>query len=620
MLNFADMNDSILYSTLKKYFGYNSFRPHQEEIVRHVLSGRDLLVLMPTGGGKSLCYQLPALLMEGVTIVISPLISLMKDQVDALRLAGIPAAALNSALSDAEALRVIDDCRRGHVKLLYLSPETALARAERFLSDLRVSLFAVDEAHCVSQWGHDFRPEYTRLFALRRLFPAVPVMALTATADKVTRADIVRQLGLRAPREFVSSFDRPNLSLAVVPGLAAPSKDKMIKAFIADHPYQSGIIYCLSRKSAETVARMLNAAGVPAAAYHAGLAAGVRQQVQEAFVQDRIRVVCATVAFGMGIDKSNVRWVIHYNLPKSIENFYQEIGRAGRDGAPADTVLFYNYSDVVRQRLFAERSGRPGINMERLKRMQEYAEASVCRRRILLNYFGEATTCNCGHCDVCNNPPRRFDGTVLARKALSALARTAEKADKDLLVNILRGEYTDEVRLRAYDRLKTFGAGRDVPRRDWEIYVLQFIQLGLMEIAYDDRCRLKITPAGRSVLFENRSVQLALPSRPAATAPARQSAKEPDRMSRLEQELGLVPIARSEDPELFDALRLLRRQVADRQRKAPYMIFSDRTLHDMARLRPLSLEAFAAVGGVGEFKLKKYGPEFVAEIRKHIRK
>src|SRR5574344_2029266 len=448
------MDRLILQNALKKYFGYDSFRPHQEEIVQHVLSGRDCLVLIPTGGGKSMCYQLPALLMDGVTIVISPLISLMKDQVDALRAGGLPAAALNSSLSEDESMNVVHDCLNGHIKLLYMSPENALARVPYLLHDIKISLFAIDEAHCVSQWGHDFRPDYTQLRRLREEFPDVPMMALTATADKVTRLDILKQLNLRNPKVFISSFDRPNLSLAVVQGLAKKSKDKMILAFIREHKNQSGIIYCLSRKIVESTSKLLSENGFSCLPYHAGLTAEMRSQVQESFVHDRVQIICATVAFGMGIDKSNIRWIIHYNLPKSIENFYQEIGRAGRDGLPADTMLFYSYGDVVQLSGFARESGQAAINLERLHRMQEYAEAVVCRRRILLNYFGETSSENCHNCDICNNPPQSFEGTILAQKALSALMRTDEKVGFSLLIDILRGSYSAEIRLKGFDHLK----------------------------------------------------------------------------------------------------------------------------------------------------------------------
>lgn len=413
------MKHLSLQEALKKYFGYTSFRPHQEEIVQYALSGRDCLVLIPTGGGKSICYQLPALLMKGVTIVISPLISLMKDQVDALRAAGLPAAALNSSLSEDESMNVVRDCLNARVKLLYMSPENALARAQYLLRDIEISLFAIDEAHCVSQWGHDFRPDYMQLRRLREEFPDVPMMALTATADKVTRLDILKQLNLRNPKVFISSFDRPNLSLSVVQGLAKKSKDKMILAFIREHKNQSGIIYCLSRKLVESTSKLLSENGISCLPYHAGLTVEMRTQVQESFIHDSVQVICATVAFGMGIDKSNIRWIIHYNLPKSIENFYQEIGRAGRDGLPADTLLFYTYGDVIQLSNFARESGQASINLERLHRMQEYAEAVVCRRRILLNYFGELSSENCHNCDICNNPPQAFDGTVFAQKALA---------------------------------------------------------------------------------------------------------------------------------------------------------------------------------------------------------
>ena len=608
-----------LQQLLKKHFGYDSFRPAQEAVIRAAMSGRDTLVLMPTGGGKSICYQLPSLAFDGLTIVVSPLISLMKDQVEALQANGIPAGALNSTLSVEEAYRLRTDCTEGRVKLLYMSPETLLGEIPYLLQSTQVSLIAVDEAHCVSQWGHDFRPEYTRLAVLREAFPGVPVMALTATADKVTRTDIITQLALREPFVSVSSFDRPNLSLAVLTGYRKRDKLRHITSFISHHKAESGIIYCLSRRTAEELCAELKAKGIECGAYHAGLSNAERERVQTDFIRDNLQVVCATIAFGMGIDKSNVRWVIHYNLPKSIESFFQEIGRAGRDGAPAETLLFYSYQDIILLEGFARDSGQREINMERLARMREYAEAGVCRRRILLNYFGEESSADCGNCDVCRNPPHRFDGTVLAQKALSAVVRTEQKAGLQLLADILHGNYTPAVREARYTHIKTFGAGRDLPTRDWREYIMQMIQLGLLEIAYDDNYHLRITGIGEDVLYGRATATLALVVPKEAPKPSSPTKKAPKTTHTLPIESPALS-HKALTEELFETLRLLRKSIADSQGLKPYIIMSDATMRIVAAMRPDTLEAFGQISGIGEYKRKKYGNIFIGAIKQFMKK
>lgn len=601
-----------MIQTLKTYFGYDSFRPLQEEIIHNLISKKDSLVLMPTGGGKSICYQLPALLMEGTAIVISPLISLMKDQVETLRANGIPAGALNSSNDETENANLRRACISGQLKLLYISPEKLLSEADYLLRDMTLSLFAVDEAHCISQWGHDFRPEYARMGFLRNQFPNVPMIALTATADKITREDIVRQLQLRQPQIFISSFDRPNLSLSVKRGYQPKEKSKAIVDFITRHRGESGIVYCMSRSKTETVAQMLQKHGIRCGVYHAGLSARQRNETQDDFINDRIEVVCATIAFGMGIDKSNVRWVIHYNLPKSIESFYQEIGRAGRDGMASDTILFYSLGDLILLTKFATESNQQNINLEKLNRMQQYAESDICRRRILLSYFGETTTEDCGNCDVCQNPPKRFDGTIIVQKALSAIARTNQQVSITLLIDILRGNPTAEITEKAYTELKTFGAGRDIPARDWQDYLLQMLQMGYFEIAYNENNHLKITGSGSDVLFGRKKAMLVVIRReePATAKRRKKSAATPTQAWAEE--------SRSKEEDLFEALRALRKQLADQEALPAYIVLSDKVLHLLCLSRPTTVEAFGNINGIGEYKKKKYGKDFVALIRQFV--
>ena len=602
-----------MLQTLKTYFGYDSFRPLQEDIIRHLMDRKDALVLMPTGGGKSICYQLPALLSEGTAVVVSPLISLMKDQVETLCANGIAAGALNSNNDETENASLRRACMEGKLKLLYISPEKLLTEANYLLRDMHISLFAIDEAHCISQWGHDFRPEYTQMGILHQQFPQVPIIALTATADKITREDIIKQLRLNQPRVFISSFDRPNLSLTVKRGYQQKEKSKAILDFIARHPGESGIIYCMSRSKTETVAQMLQKQGIKSAVYHAGLSPARRDEAQDDFINDRVQVVCATIAFGMGIDKSNVRWVIHYNLPISIESFYQEIGRAGRDGMPSDTLLFYSLADLILLTKFATDSGQQSINLEKLQRMQQYAEADICRRRILLSYFGENTTCDCGNCDVCKNPPKRFDGTIIVQKALSAIARSEQQIGTGILVDILRGNMSSEVTERGYHRLKTFGVGREVPARDWHDYLLQMLQLGYFEIAYNENNHLKITQSGTDILFGRARALLVTIRREEAVQTTR-GRKRKATVPTKELPLGLP---NTESGELFEALRTLRKRLADQEALPAYIVLSDKVLHLLSTSRPTTIEDFGNISGIGEYKKKKYGKEFVELIRKY---
>ncbi len=583
---------------LKKYFGYDKFRPLQNEVIQSILDGEDTLVIMPTGGGKSLCFQIPALMMEGVAIVVSPLIALMKDQVEGLQANGVQAAFLNSSQSSQVQNEIIEDVHEGNIKLLYVSPEKLVSQEFYYLLlQLKVNLFAIDEAHCISVWGHDFRPEYSKMAYLKKQFPMIPIVALTATADSLTQKDIIRQLDLSEPKLYLSSFDRPNLSLKVAPG---KDKFKSILGFLRQRLHQAGIIYCLSRKSCEGLSEKLRNSGVNASYYHAGLSADERAKRQDNFINDEIPIICATVAFGMGIDKSNVRWVIHYNLPRNIESYYQEIGRAGRDGLKADTLLFYSFSDVIVHRKFIEESALKEVSNAKLERIQQFCDAQICRRKILLSYFGEHLEEDCGNCDVCKDPPQQFDGTLIAQKALSAIIRLKEQAAAGLIIDVLRGSSRQEILSRGYHKIKTYGAGKDVPHSDWQQYMLQLLNLGYISVAYDEGNALKLTEQSREVLFSGRKVNLVhlatMKSEPTKTVEKAKPAKQIYR------------------EDLFEALRQLRLKISRSSRIAPYLVFSDATLHGMVNEKPTSEFEMRLISGVGERKYQLYGELFMNEI------
>ncbi|CAN1538962.1 RecQ Superfamily II DNA helicase [Flavobacteriaceae bacterium] len=587
------MTTEILHAKLKENFGFEKFRPNQEDIINCILSRQDTLAIMPTGGGKSICFQLPALVLPGVTIVISPLIALMKDQVDSLKANGIDACYINSSQSSEEQQFHIQNLIDNKVKLVYIAPES-LSYLENAFNQLIISLIAIDEAHCISAWGHDFRPAYTNLGYLKNRFPSTPILALTATADKATRTDITNQLNLINPKIFVASFDRKNLSLEVRPAL---DRVKQIIDFIKDKPNECGIVYCLSRKTTEELAEKLQKIGIKAKAYHAGLDNKIRSKTQDEFINDDCEVVCATIAFGMGIDKSNVRWVIHYNLPKNIEGYYQEIGRAGRDGLPSETVLFESYGDMIQLQKFASEGLNAEVQLAKLERMKQYADALSCRRKILLSYFGELVEENCGNCDICKNPPAFFDGTIIAQKALSAVMRLQESEALPVIVDFLRGSKNASIYDKGYQNLKTYNVGADISWYDWNQYIIQLINLGYCEIAFHQQNKIKLTPFAKKVLFEGEKVQLTT---------VQKINKEKSEITERESKRTIN--------SLFEVLRKLRSEIAKEEGVPAYIIFNDATLKQMEIQRPMSDEDFLAIDGVGKTKLEKYGHAFIKAI------
>ncbi len=589
-----------LHQTLKERFGFDHFRPHQAEIIQHITSGNDALVIMPTGGGKSICYQLPALLKEGLALVISPLISLMNDQVRSLQVNGIVAAAWHSGTTAEENRNILQALHTRQLKILYVSPERAVTvQFLEFISRQTVSLIAIDEAHCVSIWGNDFRPEYAQLPLLSSRFPAVPVIALTATADKATQEDIKKQLQLRDATTFLSSFERPNIYLMAEPGTERLDR---IRQFLKKHEGEPGIIYCLARRTTESVAESLSRYGFAAAPYHAEMSNSVRKQVQDDFQFDRIQIVCATIAFGMGIDKPNIRWIVHYNLPKNIENYYQEIGRSGRDGMPAEALLFYSFRDVNVYREFIVQSDAKEdfktVQREKLDRIWEYSQATHCRTNVILNYFGEYRAAPCGHCDHCLHPLEGFDGTQLTQMALSACLRSEQSVGIGLLTDVLRGSGKKEIFDRGLHRIKTYGAGRDYSAREWNDYITQMINLGYLEIDYTRHSVLKCTPLSEAVLYDGKKVILHKPAAQAEIPASRKKSKK-ERFTEA----------------LMDQLESLTRQIGTREGIPAYAVFPKPTLMEIARNIPFTLDEFTGLPGIGIYKSQKYGPAYIRAIR-----
>ncbi|GAA4100360.1 DNA helicase RecQ [Mucilaginibacter panaciglaebae] len=585
-----------LAQALQKYFGYSEFRHEQEAIINMLLSGKDVLALMPTGGGKSLCYQLPAVMLEGLTIVISPLIALMKDQVDALNLAGIPAAFLNSSQSAGEQNEIIAQLNRNHIKLLYLAPERLFGSGNKLVDFLRslpvaVAQIAIDEAHCISHWGHDFRPEYLMLAGLKDHFPNIPVIALTATADKQTRKDILDKLDLKNPAIFISSFNRANITYRVNP--KRESFDQLLD-FLNERRDESGIIYCLSRKSTEALAENLRARGYAADAYHAGLDNNIKARNQEAFLRDELKIIVATIAFGMGINKSNVRYVVHMDLPKNIEGYYQETGRAGRDGLASSALLFYSPGDVLKLKGFVAVDGDPKqtqIMLSKLDDMAKYCQLPTCRRKYLLNYFDEAAPDHCGSCDVCLSEITKFDGTLIAQKALSAVFRLKERFGAGYVIDFLRGSKNEKIR-QEHKELKTYGVGQDVSKADWQRYIRELAALGYLQFSGSEYPVLQLTDKSQAVLKGGEKVELI------ATQTIETRATED------------LPF----ENELLETLKATRRDIAVLENVPPYLILSDATLVEMATYLPQNLDELRLISGFGEVKLARYGREFLLPI------
>ena len=588
---------------LQDTFGYQQFRPGQETIIETVLEGRDCLVVMPTGGGKSLCYQIPALVFGGLTVVVSPLISLMKDQVDQLLANGVAAACLNSTQSREQQQEVLAGCRTGHIRLLYIAPERLMM--DNFIDQIshwHLSMVAVDEAHCISQWGHDFRPEYAALGQLRKHLPTVPFIALTATADDTTRADIVRLLGLHDPYIEISSFDRPNIRYMLMEKFKP--LDQLMR-YVQEQRGKSGIIYCNSRAKVEDTAARLQSKGISAGAYHAGLEHQVRAEVQEKFQRDDLQIVVATVAFGMGINKPNVRFVAHFDIPRNIESYYQETGRAGRDGLPAEAMLFYDPADMawLRKCLEEKPVGQlQDIERHKLNAMGAFAEAQTCRRLVLLNYFGEGRQQACGNCDICLDPPRRYDGLVDAQKALSCIYRVNQRFGMGYVVEVLRGANNQRIRDLQHDKLPVYGIGRDQTHEHWVSVIRQLIHLGVVTQNIAQHSALQLTEAARPFLRGEEPLMLAVPRVVAIKS-----------RSTSQKAFG-----GNYDRKLFAKLRKLRKAIADEENIPPYVVFNDATLIEMAEQMPLSPGEMLGVNGVGTRKLERFGREFMALIRSHV--